>query len=187
MTCGWGPEELNLPLDAHVAMSSRRCASRPTPWGCGELYESPRSYLLRLPVNPVVQLDRVTVRYGRQQAMRDVTATFPPGAVGLLGPNGAGKSTMLRALLGFVVPDQGQMRVLDLDVKHAALKIRSRIGYMPESDAHIPGMNAVSFVPIAAPVRAASLGCRCSVRTRSCTTSASARRGTGTSRPIQPA
>ena len=94
----------------------------------------------------VVQLDRVTVRYGRQQALRDVSATFPPGAVGLLGPNGAGKSTMLRALLGFVVPDQGQMRVLDLDVKHAALQIRSRIGYMPESDAHIPGMNAVSFV-----------------------------------------
>ena len=94
----------------------------------------------------VVQLDRVTVRYGRQQALRDVSATFPPGAVGLLGPNGAGKSTMLRALLGFVVPDQGQMRVLDLDVKHAALQIRTRIGYMPESDAHIPGMNAVSFV-----------------------------------------
>jgi ABC-2 type transport system ATP-binding protein len=94
----------------------------------------------------VVQLDRVTVRYGRQQALRDVTATFPSGAVGLLGPNGAGKSTMLRALLGFVVPEQGQMRVLDRDVKQAALAIRSRIGYMPESDAHIPGMNAVSFV-----------------------------------------
>ena len=66
-------------------------------------------------MTPVVQLDRVTVRYGRQQALRDVSATFPSGAVGLLGPNGAGKSTMLRALLGFVVPDQGQMRVLDLE------------------------------------------------------------------------
>jgi ABC-2 type transport system ATP-binding protein len=97
-------------------------------------------------VTSVVNLERVTVRYGRQQALRDVSATFPPGAVGLLGPNGAGKSTMLRSLLGFVIPDQGQMRVLDLDVRHSALQIRSRIGYMPESDAHIPGMNAVSFV-----------------------------------------
>ena len=94
----------------------------------------------------VVQLDKVSVRYGRQLALRDVSASFPPGAVGLLGPNGAGKSTMLRALLGFVVPEQGHMRVLDHDVKHSALKIRARIGYMPESDAHIPGMNAVSFV-----------------------------------------
>ena len=38
------------------------------------------------------------------------------------------------------------MKVLDLDVRHSPLGIRSRIGYMPESDAHIPGMNAVSFV-----------------------------------------
>ena len=36
--------------------------------------------------------------------------------VGLLGPNGAGKSTILKALLGFVVPSEGQMRVLGLDV-----------------------------------------------------------------------
>ena len=94
----------------------------------------------------LVTLDRVTVRYGKSPALRDVTVSFPGGAVGLLGPNGAGKSTMIKALLGFVVPDQGQMRVLGLDVKTSPLKIRQRIGYMPESDAHIPGMNAVSFV-----------------------------------------
>ena len=93
-----------------------------------------------------VQLDRVRVRYGRQEALRDVTVAFPAGAVGLLGPNGAGKSTMIRSLLGFIAPDQGDMRVLGLDVRTSALEIRRRIGYMPESDAHIPGMNAVSFV-----------------------------------------
>jgi ABC-2 type transport system ATP-binding protein len=113
-----------------------------------ELYDLSGTYLQRLTVASasVVQLDKVSVRYGRQLALRDVSASFPSGAVGLLGPNGAGKSTMLRALLGFVVPEQGQMRVLDHDVRHSALKIRSRLGYMPESDAHIPGMNAVSFV-----------------------------------------
>jgi ABC-2 type transport system ATP-binding protein len=94
----------------------------------------------------VVSLDRVSVRYGKQWALRDVTTEFPSGAVGLLGPNGAGKSTMIKALLGFVHPTQGAMKVLDLDVRHSPLGIRSRIGYMPESDAHIPGMNAVSFV-----------------------------------------
>ena len=91
-------------------------------------------------------LDRVTVRYGRQQALRDVTATFPTGAVGLLGRNGAGKSTLLRALLGFLPPVTGRMEVLGLDVARAPLQIRARLGYMPENDAHIPGMNAVSYV-----------------------------------------
>ena len=94
----------------------------------------------------VVQLDDVTVIYGKNAALKGVTAKFNRGAVGLLGPNGAGKSTMLKALLGFVKPTGGRMTVLDLDVAHRPLEIRARIGYMPESDAHIPGMNAVSFV-----------------------------------------
>jgi ABC-2 type transport system ATP-binding protein len=95
---------------------------------------------------PIVTLANVTVMYGRQQALADVTTTFLPGAVGLLGPNGAGKSTMLKSLLGFVAPSHGQMHVLGLDVARSPLEIRARIGYMPENDAHIPGMNAVSFV-----------------------------------------
>jgi ABC-2 type transport system ATP-binding protein len=95
---------------------------------------------------PVVTLDAVTVMYGRNAALRDVTTSFVAGAVGLLGPNGAGKSTMIKALLGFVAPSRGRMRVLGLDVAEAPLAIRARIGYMPESDGHIPGMNAVSFV-----------------------------------------
>src|SRR4051794_24727788 len=94
----------------------------------------------------IVELSRVSVRYGSQWALRDVTASLPAGAVGLLGPNGAGKSTLLKALLGFVVPDEGSMQVLGLDVRASPLLIRARLGYMPESDAHIPGMNAVTFV-----------------------------------------
>jgi ABC-2 type transport system ATP-binding protein len=95
---------------------------------------------------PVVELQRVTVRYGARTALKDVSATFPTGAVGLLGPNGAGKSTMIRALLGFVPPTEGQMTVLGLDVARSPLAVRSRVGYMPETDGHIPGMNAVSYV-----------------------------------------
>ena len=99
-----------------------------------------------MPSDVTVVLDRVSVRYGRNRALQDVSAAFPRGAVGLLGPNGAGKSTMLKSLLGFVAPEEGEMRVLGLDVKSSPLQIRSRIGYMPESDAHIPGMTAVAFV-----------------------------------------
>jgi ABC-2 type transport system ATP-binding protein len=95
---------------------------------------------------PVVTLESVTVTYGGNAALRDVTTSFAAGAVGLLGPNGAGKSTLIKALLGFVVPVRGRMRVLGVDVAESPLEIRARVGYMPESDAHIPGMNAVSFV-----------------------------------------
>jgi ABC-2 type transport system ATP-binding protein len=98
------------------------------------------------PTDVTVTLDRVSVKYGKNWALRDVTAIFQRGAVGLLGPNGAGKSTMIKSLLGFIAPDRGEMRVLGMDVKNSPLKIRARIGYMPETDGHIPGMTAVAFV-----------------------------------------
>ena len=101
-------------------------------------------------VTAVVRFDRVTVSYGAQEALRDVTGMFTEGASGLLGPNGAGKSTLLKSLLGFIRPTHGSMNVLDLSVADAPLDIRARLGYMPESDAHIPGMNAVTFVGVRA-------------------------------------
>jgi len=95
--------------------------------------------------SPVV-LENVTVNYGSHPALRDVSVAFPAGATGLLGPNGAGKSTLIKALLGLLRPAAGMMHILGHDVAEAPLAIRARVGYMPEHDTHIPGMNAVSFV-----------------------------------------
>src|SRR5262249_50857797 len=97
-------------------------------------------------MDAAVSLDHVTVTYGTNRALRDVSAVFPKGAVGLLGPNGAGKSTLLKSLLGFVPPVSGKLSVLGLDVAARPLDVRARLGYMPENDGHIPGMNAVTFV-----------------------------------------
>jgi ABC-2 type transport system ATP-binding protein len=93
-----------------------------------------------------VRLDNVSVAYGRNAALKNVSAVFPTGAVGLLGPNGAGKSTMLKSLLGFIAPTSGRLEVLGLNVAEKPLEVRARLGYMPETDGHIPGMNAVTFV-----------------------------------------
>ena len=96
----------------------------------------------------VVTLQGVSVAYGKAWALRDVTATLPAGAVGLLGPNGAGKSTMIKsAARASSRPTRGAMRgARPRRRRPSPLEIRARIGYMPENDAHIPGMNAVSFV-----------------------------------------
>ncbi len=78
-----------------------------------------------------------------------VSLGFPGGSLGLLGPNGAGKTTLLRTLLGFIMPNRGGGKVLDLDISLQQLRIRQKVGYMPENDCHIPGMNAVTFVAYA--------------------------------------
>src|SRR5205814_1937414 len=74
---------------------------------------------------PAVVLDHVTVSYGTNRALRDVSVVFPTGAVGLLGPNGAGKSTMLKSLLGFIPPSAGRLEVLGRNVAKQPLEVRA--------------------------------------------------------------
>jgi len=95
---------------------------------------------------PVVVCEALSVHYGLHRALDHVSVAFPPGAVGLLGPNGAGKSSLIKAVLGLVSPAAGRVSVLGHDVAAESLRVRARVGYMPEHDAHIPGMTAVRFV-----------------------------------------
>ncbi len=97
----------------------------------------------------VVTLEKLTVRYGSFTALQDFSVEFPEGCVGLLGPNGAGKTTLLKTLLGFIRPAQGSGRVLGHQIGTEGRAIRRDVGYMPEQDCHIPGMNGVQFVTYA--------------------------------------
>ena len=90
----------------------------------------------------VATISHLTVRYGSKTAVSDLSVEIPEGCVGLLGPNGAGKTTLLKTLLGFVSPASGSGEVLGMNAATEGMKIRQRIGLMPEVDCHIPGMNA---------------------------------------------
>ncbi len=92
---------------------------------------------------PVLELDRLVVRYGSFTALADLSAVFEGGALGLLGPNGAGKSTLLRCILGMIRPSGGGVRVAGQDARRASRAVRRRIGYMPERDSYVPGMSGV--------------------------------------------
>lgn len=92
-----------------------------------------------------VQVQSLTRRYEGVVALDDVTLTIPAGRTALLGPNGAGKSTLLKILLGLTRPSSGHVTVLGIDPTRDPLAVRARIGYMPEDDAHLPGMSAVEL------------------------------------------
>jgi ABC-2 type transport system ATP-binding protein len=82
----------------------------------------------------MVTFDRVTKRYGRVAAVRDVSFTVESGEVlGLLGPNGSGKTTLLRMLTGYSSPSQGRITVAGFDTLRQPMEARRRIGYVPES------------------------------------------------------
>ena len=93
----------------------------------------------------IVEVKDLRFSYGPVTAVDGVSLSLEEGAVGLLGPNGAGKSTLLRLLLGFLKPQRGEGRVLGRDIRFEQRLIRRQVGYMPEDDCLIPGMDAVSF------------------------------------------
>jgi ABC-2 type transport system ATP-binding protein len=94
----------------------------------------------------VIELQGLTVQLGAREILHNLTCTLSGRAIGLLGPNGAGKSTLINTLMGFYPPSAGTARLFGLDIHRQMRDIRARIGYMPESDSFVAGLNAVTFV-----------------------------------------
>jgi ABC-2 type transport system ATP-binding protein len=98
------------------------------------------------PAKPLVQLQGLSVQFGDREILHSLTASLKGRAIGLLGPNGAGKSTLINTLLGFYKTSAGTAQVFGHDISSETRAIRSLIGYMPENDAFISKMSAVSLV-----------------------------------------
>ncbi len=63
-------------------------------------------------MNPLVELNNISISFGGIRAVDDVTVDLYPGeVVGLLGHNGAGKSTLVKCLSGAYQKDAGQIRI----------------------------------------------------------------------------
>jgi ABC-2 type transport system ATP-binding protein len=97
----------------------------------------------------LMELAELHKRFGEVHALQGVTLTVPHGSIGLLGPNGAGKSTLFKIMLGLVAPDEGSVQVLDFDAARRSLELRQRIGYMPEMDSYLAGLDAVELCTFA--------------------------------------
>jgi ABC-2 type transport system ATP-binding protein len=98
------------------------------------------------PLPPLIELQNLSVRFGNREILNSLTTSLRGRSIGLLGPNGAGKSTLINTLLGFYKSSAGSARVFGYDIGTEVRKIRGLVGYMPENDAFISKMSAVSFV-----------------------------------------
>ncbi len=94
----------------------------------------------------VVEVRSLTHDYGEVVALNQLDLEIPPGITGLVGANGAGKTTMLRILLGLLHPTRGSAVVLGSDSEKEPLKVRSRVGYMPEGNCIAEDLTAAEFV-----------------------------------------
>jgi len=84
-------------------------------------------------MEPVITVDRITIRFGDFTAVSDVSLTVGRGEIfGFLGPNGSGKTTLIKALCGLTPIASGTGSILGLDVRRNAASIKRRIGYMSQ-------------------------------------------------------
>jgi branched-chain amino acid transport system ATP-binding protein len=66
---------------------------------------------------PILQLDRVSKRFGGLQAVNNLSFFIAPGEIlGLIGPNGAGKSTLFNLINGVFEPDSGKIVFNGIDI-----------------------------------------------------------------------
>lgn len=93
-----------------------------------------------------IELAGLGVKIGKRTILDNLTCSLSGRTIGLLGPNGAGKSTLINTLLGFHKPASGTARIFGHDIRTGLEQIRPLIGFMPENDALIANMTAVSFV-----------------------------------------
>jgi ABC-2 type transport system ATP-binding protein len=102
----------------------------------------------------MIRVDRLVRWYGQTPAVHNLTFSVEPGEiVGFLGPNGAGKSTTMKILTGFLAADSGTAEVCGIDVAKDPVGVRSRVGYLPESNPLYPDMSVARFLQFSAEVR----------------------------------
>lgn len=79
-----------------------------------------------------IEVNGIRKRYGKVEALRDVSFAVKKGEVfGLIGPDGAGKTSLFRILCTLLLPDAGTAKVDGFDIISQMRDIRSRVGYMP--------------------------------------------------------
>ena len=102
----------------------------------------------------MVEIEHLSKLFGTFKAVDDVSFNLERGEVlGFLGPNGAGKSTTMRMITGFLAPDAGRVRVSGDDISVNPLKVKQRIGYLPEGAPLYGEMTPRAFLRFIAEIR----------------------------------
>ena len=100
-----------------------------------------------LPPSPAVRCSGLRKRYGKRQAVDDVSLQVGRGeVVGLLGPNGAGKTTVIKMLLGLVRPDAGEVLLLGRPATDPVARVH--VGYLPELFRYQPWLTAAEVLTL---------------------------------------
>ncbi|NBC82893.1 MAG: ATP-binding cassette domain-containing protein [Bacteroidetes bacterium] len=94
-----------------------------------------------------ILVDSITKTYGAQRAVDQVSFSVKPGEIlGFLGPNGAGKTTTMKAITGYLAPNEGNITVGGISVLEDPDAVKKQIGYLPESNPLYTEMPLIDYL-----------------------------------------
>ena len=90
---------------------------------------------------PIIEIQNLSRRYGKTEAVNGLSLTVRPGrCYGFFGRNGAGKTTTIKCLLNLLRPGGGTVRMFGLDPQRDEVAVKSRLAYVPDAVAFYPWM-----------------------------------------------
>lgn len=88
---------------------------------------------LNTEASPILLVDRVSMRFGKLEAVSQVSFSVQAGSIfGFVGSDGAGKTTLLRMIAAMIRPSTGKIQIDGLDVVRDRSRVKEMIGYMPQ-------------------------------------------------------
>jgi len=101
--------------------------------------------------NSILSIKNITKNFGDFTAVKNLSLELPGGSIcGLLGPNGAGKTTTIRMIMNILIPDTGEIIILD---KKMDEQLKDKIGYMPEERGLYPKMKIENLLNFFADIK----------------------------------
>ena len=102
----------------------------------------------------MIEVKNLTMQYPNGKGIFHITFSVKQGQVmGYLGPNGAGKTTTIRALMGFMKPNDGICTIDGKNCFTQAAKIQQSVGYLPGEIAFVEGMTGEEYLAFIAAMR----------------------------------
>ena len=105
----------------------------------------------------VLEITNLSKSFHHVQAVSQLSLRLEPDSVvGFLGPNGAGKTTTMRMVCGYLIPDQGSVRICGYDVMTQRREAQMRLGYLPEAPSGFGRLTVNEFLTFCGQARGLS-------------------------------
>ena len=95
----------------------------------------------------MLRIENLTKTYGEKRAVDNLSLHIAPGEIyGFIGHNGAGKTTTLKAVVGILQFDKGEVFIKGESIRKNPLACKQKIAYIPDNPDLYEFMTGIKFL-----------------------------------------